>query len=111
MSFHTVAKVGELESGEIKPVTIDGVEMILYRVDDDYYATQRKCLHQGGDLADALISRGFLICAEHGWQFHADTGVHERSPQTCLRTYAVRLAGEEIQIDPAPRMHYTGEPI
>ena len=26
MSFHTVAKVGELNSGDIKPVTIDGVD-------------------------------------------------------------------------------------
>lgn len=109
MPFHTVAQVGELEPGDIKPVVLDGAHIILYRVDDAYYASQRQCLHQGGDLADGLISRGFLICPYHGWQFHADTGMHELSPETCLRTYAVRIEGNDIQIDPTPRLHYTGE--
>lgn len=110
MAFHTVARVGELEPGDIKPVNVDGADIIVYRVADAYYASQRSCLHQGGDLADGLISRGLLICPLHGWQFHAHTGVHQLSPETCLRTYAVRVSGDEIQIDPTPRINYPGEP-
>lgn len=106
MAFHTVARVGELQPGDIKPVKVDGRDIIVYRVGDAYYATQRNCLHQGGDLADGLVSRGLLICPLHGWQFHADTGVHELSPETCLRTYDVRVAGDEIQLDPTPRINY-----
>jgi len=110
MSFHTVAQVGELQPGDIIPVAVDGAQIILYRMEDSYYATQRQCIHQGGDLADGLISRGLLICPYHGWQFHADTGAHELSPMTCLKTYEVRVVGTDIQIDPTPRLHYTGEP-
>lgn len=97
-----MAKVGELAPGEIKAVTVDGTELILYRLGDEYFSTQRKCLHQGGDLADGLISRGFLVCSFHYWKFDARTGRHEISPETCLRTYAVRVDGADIQIDPTP---------
>ena len=102
MSFRTVAKVGELAPGESKAVTIGDVDLVLYRVADEYFSTQRKCLHQGGDLADAIISKGFVVCSHHFWKFDVRTGRHEISPETCLRTYAVRVDGDAIQIDPTP---------
>jgi nitrite reductase/ring-hydroxylating ferredoxin subunit len=102
MRFRTVATVGDLQPGDIVGVAVEGVEMALYRVGDEYFAVQRRCLHQGGDLVEGLISRGSLICSLHGWRFDAKTGVHELSPETCLATYQVRVEGDAIQIDPTP---------
>ncbi len=107
MPFHRAAAVGDLTDGDIMAVRIDGVDMVLYRSGDGYYAAQRMCLHQGYDLADGLVDSGFLICPLHGWRYHADSGVHEYSPQTCLRTFAVRVRDGAIEIDPTPI--YRGE--
>jgi nitrite reductase/ring-hydroxylating ferredoxin subunit len=87
---------------DIVPVTVDGVELVLYRSGDAVRACQRYCPHQRADLSEGLVSRGFLICSAHGWRFDADTGVHEISPQTCLATYAVQIQGDEIHVDPTP---------
>jgi nitrite reductase/ring-hydroxylating ferredoxin subunit len=103
MSFVTVARLGELTPGDPRAVEIDGREIIVYRDGDGVFAMQRRCLHQGGDLAEGLVSRGFVICPVHGWKWHARTGLHEVSPETCLVTYAVRIQGDEVQIDPTPR--------
>lgn len=104
MAFTNVARVGDLDPGDIVPVEAESVKMILYRVDDDYFAVQRYCLHQRADLARmGTLEDGFLVCMMHDWRYHAETGVHELSPQTCLATYPVRVAGEDIQVDPTPK--------
>jgi nitrite reductase/ring-hydroxylating ferredoxin subunit len=100
--FETVAQVSALAAGDIVPARVSGRDIILYRVGGAIRATERYCLHQHADLADGIVSRGFLICSAHGWRFDATTGVHELSPETCLATYAVRVVGDEIQVDPTP---------
>ena len=103
MTWHLVAKTGELAHGDIKPLELEGRTIVLIRDGDQFFATQRKCLHQGGDLSEGLVSRGFLICPVHGWKFRIATGVHEISPETCLATYAVRIEGDDIYVDATPR--------
>jgi nitrite reductase/ring-hydroxylating ferredoxin subunit len=102
MPFHTVARVGQLADGDLVAVKVGDTSMVLYRVGDEYFAAQRECLHQGYDLVDGLVMGGFLICPLHGWRYHARTGRHEHTGQVCLRTYSVRVVGDEIQVDPTP---------
>jgi nitrite reductase/ring-hydroxylating ferredoxin subunit len=106
--FHTVARVGELRAGDTVAVEVEGRAIVLFRDGDQYRAAQRWCPHQRGDLADGLVSRGHLICPDHGWRFHAVTGALDASPDTCLATYAVRVVGDAIQIDPTPRRNAAG---
>jgi nitrite reductase/ring-hydroxylating ferredoxin subunit len=100
--FETVARMSALAPGDILPAKVGGQDIILYRVGGAVRAAQRYCLHQHADLADGIVSRGFLICSAHGWRYDATTGVHELSPETCLSTFTVRVVGDEIQVDPTP---------
>ena len=97
MTWVVVAKVGDLAPGDVKAIEVGGRAMALARHGDAYFATQRACLHQGGDLSEGIVSRGFLICPVHGWKFD------ELSPETCLVTYAVRIEGDDVLVDPTPR--------
>jgi nitrite reductase/ring-hydroxylating ferredoxin subunit len=101
--FVTVATVGQLAHGDLIAVEIEGRRLVLGRDRERYFATQRTCLHQGGDLVEGLVSRGHLICPVHGWRFDVGSGRLDGSPETCLATYAVRVVGDAIQIDPTPR--------
>jgi 3-phenylpropionate/trans-cinnamate dioxygenase ferredoxin subunit len=102
-TWHAVARVGDIKTGEVIGVTVDSIEMILGLDGDRYFAMQRRCLHQGGDLADGIIARGHVVCANHGWRFSTTTGRHDEASDVCLVTYAVRVNGEQIEIDPIPR--------
>jgi len=105
MSWRAVAKVGDVHTGDVIPVAIDGLELVLGLDGDRYFATQRRCIHRGGDLADGIVSRGCVICPQHGWRFSTTTG---RAPESgdavayCLTTYAVRVIDDRIEIDPEP---------
>jgi nitrite reductase/ring-hydroxylating ferredoxin subunit len=76
--------------------------MVVYWLDGRVCAVQRRCLHQGADLADGMILRGAIVCALHGWRFDAETGVHEMSSENCLATYRAWVEGEHIMVDTAP---------
>ena len=97
-----VAKVGDVREGDIIAVRAGEREMILYRWRDQLYAAQRRCPHQGSDLAEGLVMRGAVVCARHGWRFIAENGVLETSPYTCLVTYRVEVRGDDVLVDPTP---------
>ena len=99
MSWHPVAKVGSVNPGDVIPVEVNGIEMVLGRDGDRYFATQRRCLHRGGDLADGIVARGHLVCANHGWRFSTATGRHDEASDVCLVTYPVRVTGDAIEIE------------
>jgi nitrite reductase/ring-hydroxylating ferredoxin subunit len=100
--FQIAAKVSELGVDDILPVEVDGIAMILYRNGDSVRSCERYCPHQRADLSEGMVSRGHLICASHGWSFDADNGVHEKSKQTCVTMYEVRIVGENILVKADP---------
>ena len=103
MSWHPVAKVGSLQRGDVIGIEVEGVRMVLGLDGERYFAAQRHCVHLGGDLADGIIARGHLVCANHGWRFSTATGRHDEASDVCLVTYAVRVNGDAIEVDPTPR--------
>lgn len=102
MAWYPAAKVGDVGSGDLVAVAVAGIDMVLGRDGDRYFALQRRCVHRGGDLAEGIIARGHLVCANHGWRFSTETGQHDSDDTTCLIRYAVRVNGTDIEIDPIP---------
>jgi nitrite reductase (NADH) small subunit len=101
--WRAVARVGDVQPNDVISVAVDGLEMVLGRDGDRYFATQRRCVHRGGDLAEGIVSRGHLICPQHAWRFSTATGQHAEASEYCLVTYAVRVVGDQIEIDVQPR--------
>jgi nitrite reductase (NADH) small subunit len=102
VTWFPVARVGDIKSGDVIGVEVEGVHMVVGLDGQRYFALQRRCVHRGGDLADGIVSRGHVICANHGWRFSTATGRHEQASEFCLVTYAVRVVGEAIEVDPTP---------
>lgn len=100
-AWRVVARVGDVARGDVRAVAVDGLELVLGRDGERYFATQRHCVHRGGDLADGIVSRGFLICPLHAWRFSTETGCNSEASDICLVTYPVRVVGEAIEIDVA----------
>ncbi|HVK83430.1 MAG TPA: Rieske (2Fe-2S) protein [Kofleriaceae bacterium] len=102
MSWHPVSRVGDVKPGDVIAVAVDGVEVVLGRDGERYFATQRRCPHRGGDLSEGIVSRGHLICPNHAWRFSTETGCNADASEYCLITYPVRVVGDSIEIEPVP---------
>ncbi len=93
-----VARVGQLAAGDVVPIQVEGLELVLGRDGDRYFAVQRRCVHRGGDLSEGIVSRGHIICPNHGWRFSTATGRHAEASEYCLMSYPVRVVGDAIEV-------------
>ena len=81
---------------------VDGEDVLIFRVDDGYRATQRTCPHQHGNLADGQIMGNgkMLRCALHGYTFKLADGKGVNCPGFRIRVYDVMREGDRLLIRP-----------
>jgi len=63
-AYTKVADVDEIPQGEGIGVTVDGLEIAVFSVEDDVYAIANRCAHQRAPLCKAGEEK---INAEHTW--------------------------------------------
>ena len=69
-----VSKSGEIENGTMKEISVNGHEILLAKVDDQYYATGNRCPHMGGKLSQGKIEGTVVTCPKHNSQFDLKDG-------------------------------------
>ena len=71
------ARLEDLPAGQPTLVETEGARLVLSRVNDDVFACEAECAHQGGPLSAGRLSGTRLTCPWHGWMFDLKSG-------TCL---------------------------
>lgn len=91
--------LGSLEKiplGQGLAFQVGSVEIAVFRQrDGKLFATESRCPHQNGPLADGLVGAGKVICPLHAKKFDLATGQGAERPW-CVRTYPVKEIAKEI---------------
>jgi nitrite reductase (NADH) small subunit len=113
---HVVATVDEIPSGKHKLVPIGRHGVGVYNVNGTFYAIANYCPHQGGPLCsgrargrtivdetapgDAVMVRDqeYIYCPWHQWGFELATGTTTVKPEWSIRTYPVRVVGNDVVV-------------
>jgi nitrite reductase (NADH) small subunit len=111
-----VATVDEIPSGKHKLVPIGRHGVGVYNVNGTFYAIANYCPHQGGPLCsgrargltvvdetapgDAVMVRDkeYIYCPWHQWGFELATGTTAVKPEWSIRTYPVRVVGNDVLV-------------
>ena len=99
MTWHAVARVGDVKRGDVIAVSVAEHQLVVGLDGDRYFCTQRRCVHRGGDLADGIVSKGYVICPQHGWRFSIATGTTPEPSEYCLNVYPVRVVDDRIEVE------------
>jgi len=97
-----VSSGAELPQGAMVAVTAAGKRLILYRTASGYFATDRRCTHQGADLVRGYFDQEVIECPVHQGRFSVRTGEALSAPAcVALKSYPVKVAddGIHVQID------------
>ena len=97
-TYQTIAKVGEIPEGEGRPFEVGDHFIAVFLANGVYHAMDDSCPHQGAPLCDGFVGDGSVSCSWHGWEFRLDDGRYLDNPKIQVRTYPVRVVGEEIQV-------------
>jgi nitrite reductase (NADH) small subunit len=94
-----VATLSEVPNQGTKQVTVAGQELLLVNFKGTIYAVESECPHQGAPLAAAIVKDGYLSCPRHGYRFELTGGACKEHPEFVLKTWPVRIEGEQIIVD------------
>jgi naphthalene 1,2-dioxygenase ferredoxin component len=93
------ASRAELPPGEVLGVELAGRPIALYDVDGNVFATDNICTHAYARLSDGWLDGDLIECPLHAARFEVRTGKVLDPPATeDLKTYPVRIVGDEIQV-------------
>ena len=101
--FVPVAKVHDLEDGDVRQVVVRGDVLGLYRAGDAFFAVHDICTHEEAYLSDGYFEPEDLEveCPLHGSRFNVDTGEVRILPATRpVTAYEVRVEGEDVLVGP-----------
>jgi len=97
----SVAQVGDVADGEMKPIDVSGRSMILANVAGTYRVFARECPHEWVDLTEGYLDGGTVVCAQHGYEFDVETGECVTSYVWCsaLATLPTTLRDGEVCVE------------
>ncbi len=99
--FTCVAKVADLADGRMKLVTIGFEQIVLVRLDGEFYALEEFCSHAGGSLSTGALAGSEIVCPLHGARFDVRTGHQSVGPSLANQpTYPVRVEGVDVLVGP-----------
>ncbi len=75
-----VVDADEMNDGDMREVEVDDHEVLLVRLDGEFYAVGGECTHFGAPLADGATHRGRVRCPWHQACFDAVSGKLEEPP-------------------------------
>lgn len=98
-TYRTVAKVSDIEPGELMYVEVGDEFVCLINMDGEIHAINDTCTHEEASLSDGTIIDGEIECPLHGGAFDIRTGEPTSFPVVvAIEKYDVRIEGDEIQV-------------
>lgn len=95
-----VASRGDVADGAVIGVKPGGVEIALYNLGGEFFATSGLCTHAWALMSQGYVEEGqFIDCPIHFARFEIKTGKAICAPaERDLDTYKVRLSGDDVEI-------------
>ncbi len=88
-----------LMNGENSVIDVDGTDVAIFKIDDEFFAIEDVCSHDGTEIASGELDGDEIICPRHGARFCIKTGAVKSAPAyENIHSYPVRIVDGMVQI-------------
>lgn len=95
--YVSVAKLSEIPPGGRKSLVFDERAVLVFRIEDKFYAVEDVCSHDGQPLTDGPLEGFSVECPRHGARFDVRTGRPLCMPAVePITTYEVQVRGDDV---------------
>ena len=86
---------------EGRAVKIGSRDIAVFNLGDRFLAVENRCPHQGGPLADGIISGTSVVCPLHAWKVDLESGAVLRPTDggKCVRSFQTRVKDGIVQMN------------
>lgn len=97
--FKKVAKTSEIIDGEVMPFHVDGKDIAICNINNNFYAFKDECSHETFPLSDGDIEGDNIICIYHGAEFDVKSGEALCLPAIePVEVYELMIEGDDILV-------------
>ena len=94
-----IAKINDLQNGEMQQIAVGDSQILLSKVNDKFYATGAFCSHYGAPLEKGVLCGERIVCPWHNACFNAISGHQEEPPGLdSLATFDIKIEGENVLV-------------
>jgi nitrite reductase (NADH) small subunit len=95
-SIVNLGSISRIPEGQGRCYVVGVEEIAIFRQRDGrLFATQNRCPHRQGPLAEGVMGGGQVICPLHAHRFDLKGGAGSE-PGECVQVYAVKVVDGEI---------------
>jgi nitrite reductase (NADH) small subunit len=78
---------------EGRAVKVRGQDIAIFNLGERFLAVDNRCPHNGGPLADGIVSGTTVVCPLHAWNVDLECGSVTKPANTavCVRTFPTRV--------------------
>lgn len=93
---YDLGPIDRIPPGEGQTFLVEGREIAVFRsrVTDELFATQARCPHRQGLLADGIVGDGKVICPLHSYKFDLATGTPLGNTCRSLATFRTEITAD-----------------
>ncbi len=100
MPWIDAAGVNDLAVEEVRGLSLGGVPVALFRLDDGYHALHDLCPHGHARLSEGYVEDPCIECPLHQGLVNIRTGAAASAPiSQPTKTYPVRITGERVEVE------------
>jgi len=98
---HPLALDEQLWDGEMRGCIVDGVPVLLAKIEGRVCAYLDACAHLGARLSDGVLEGTVVTCRAHHWQYDLRTGAGVNPTSVRLRPLPCAVADGKVIVDVA----------
>jgi nitrite reductase (NADH) small subunit len=84
---------------EGRAVIVGAREIAVFNLGGGFLATDNRCPHKGGPLADGIIAGNTIVCPLHAWRIDLTKGSVDRPvARECVETFPVRVDNDVLWV-------------
>ena len=88
-----------LAVGEHIVIDVDGIDVVIFKLEDGFYALEDICTHDGAEIASGELDGGEIICPRHGARFCIRTGEVRSAPAyEDIANLSVKVEGGRLKV-------------
>ena len=101
MAKVVVGKTSDIEEGKLVHITAGGKELVVTKLEGNYYAIDDICTHAGAELHEGELNNSELTCPWHGAKWDIKTGNLISFPQKLkpLQSHKISIEKDTLFIE------------
>jgi nitrite reductase (NADH) small subunit len=96
-----ITHCGNIPLREGRSVRVGDLDIAVFNLGDRFLAVDNRCPHNGGPLADGIVSGTAVICPLHAWKIDLELGNAVRPAETlaCVKTFQTRVEAGTLLLE------------